>query len=152
MSGAVLSGCPANSDRPKRPRRTCVPRSPATVLTEHGLVGSMGRSGNPYDNAKAESFMKTRKVEGVYPMAFETSADVAAELPRFIEEVYNARRLNSATCYLTPCSSRSNTLSTRSKPLPDRAHPQGPSPHRGRAQAVAQFWTWYLQFWQEVAA
>jgi transposase InsO family protein len=36
----------------------------------------MGRRGNPYDNAKAESFMKTLKVEGVYPMAFETLADV----------------------------------------------------------------------------
>ena len=37
-----------------------------TVLREHGLVGSMGRRGNPYENAKAESFMKTLKVEAVY--------------------------------------------------------------------------------------
>ena len=36
------------------------------LLTDHGLVGSMGRRGNPYDNAKAESFMKTLKVEAVY--------------------------------------------------------------------------------------
>jgi transposase InsO family protein len=39
------------------------------LLHEHGLVSSMGRRGNPYDNAKAESFTKTLKVEAVYLMA-----------------------------------------------------------------------------------
>ena len=46
----------------------------------------MGRRGNPYDNAKAESFIKTLKVEEVYPMEYETFDDVAASLPRFIED------------------------------------------------------------------
>jgi putative transposase len=41
----------------------------------------MGRRGNPYDNAKAESFMKTLKVEAVYLMAYETFEDVAADWP-----------------------------------------------------------------------
>ena len=71
------------------------------LLSEHGLVGSMGRRGNPYDNAMMASFMKTLKVEGVYPMAFESEEDVSRHLPRFIDS-YNERRLHSALGYMSP--------------------------------------------------
>jgi putative transposase len=66
------------------------------LLIEHGLVGSMARRGNPHDNAKAESFMKTLKVEAVYQTEYASFEEVAADLPRFLEGICNERRLHSA--------------------------------------------------------
>jgi transposase InsO family protein len=62
----------------------------------------MSRTGNPYDNAKAESFMKTLKSEEVYLHQYRDQEEARASIQRFIEEVYNRKRLHSALGYLAP--------------------------------------------------
>jgi putative transposase len=71
-------------------------------LAAVSVRGSMSRRANPYDNAQAESFMKTLKHEEVLACNYETMQDVVDRIPRFIEEIYNRRRLYSALGYLPP--------------------------------------------------
>lgn len=72
------------------------------LLTQHGISISMSRAGNPYDNAFAESFIKTLKYEEVNLYDYEVMDDAVAGIGHFIEQVYNAKRLHSSLGYLTP--------------------------------------------------
>jgi putative transposase len=62
----------------------------------------MSRRGNAYDNAKAESFIKTLKYEEVYLFEYETIAEARSGIGHFLEEVYNQKRLHSALGYVPP--------------------------------------------------
>jgi transposase InsO family protein len=72
------------------------------VLQQNNIQISMSRPGNPYDNAKAERFMRTLKYEEVYINDYDTFAEVRTSVQHFIEAVYNRKRLHSAIGYLPP--------------------------------------------------
>ncbi len=71
-------------------------------LEAHGIRVSMSRRGNPYDNAFAESFMKTLKYEEVYLNEYNTFKDALENIEQFIDEVYNKKRLHSSIGYKSP--------------------------------------------------
>jgi transposase InsO family protein len=72
------------------------------LLQHHHINISMSRIGNPYDNAKAERFMRTLKYEEVYLNDYDSFTEVMLSVQNFIEAVYNRKRLHSALGYLPP--------------------------------------------------
>ena len=79
-------------------------------LRECKFEVSMSASGNPYDNAMAESFMKTYKCEEVYLSEYESFGEALQNTGRFIEDVYNAKRLHSSLGYVPPNEFEENWL------------------------------------------
>lgn len=71
-------------------------------LKAAGMMISMAGKGNPYENAVAESFIKTLKYEEVYLWDYQSVEDVKERIPYFLQEVYNHKRLHSALGYVTP--------------------------------------------------
>lgn len=72
------------------------------VLAEHGLLASMSRKGNCYDNAFIESFWSSLKYELVYHHRFASRADARAAIFDYIETFYNRIRLHSSLGYVSP--------------------------------------------------
>jgi len=72
------------------------------LLKENGIVISMSRKGNPWDNAACESFMKTLKYEEVHRNEYRDLTEARAEIREFLEKVYNQKRLHSALGYVPP--------------------------------------------------
>ena len=72
------------------------------LLQQREILISMSRRGNPYDNARAERFMRTLKQEEVYCQQYRNLQEARASIGYFLEEVYNRRRLHSALQYQTP--------------------------------------------------
>jgi len=93
-----LRGCIHHSDRGVQ----YAAEEYIAILNEHGFVISMSRKGNPYDNAQAESFMKTLKVEEVYVSEYRTFTEAKERIGEFIELIYNQQRLHLALGYVSP--------------------------------------------------
>ena len=72
------------------------------ILKKHGIVPSMSRPANPYDNASCESFIKTLKREEIYANEYENLEDLRDHIEQFIEQYYNQKRLHSALGYRSP--------------------------------------------------
>jgi transposase InsO family protein len=90
------------------------------LLRDNGIRISMSRSGNPYDNAACESFMKTLKYEEVYRQDYRDLAEAGSSLERFIEKIYNGKRLHSALGYRPPAEFERSLLIPPPSPDPPR--------------------------------
>ena len=89
-------------------------------LQSAGAQISMSGKGNPYDNAKAESFFKTLKTEEVYLKEYRSLEEAEANIGHFIEDVYNAKRLHSSLGYLPPAEFEAVHIAGFEVPEPEK--------------------------------
>jgi len=82
------------------------------LLNRAGIRISMSRKGNPYDNAYAESFIKTLKYEEVYLNDYQNMKEARDAIAYFLEDVYNQKRLHSALDYMPPAEFERNHAQT----------------------------------------
>ena len=100
-------------------------------LLAHDFRISMSRKASPWENARAEAFMKTLKSEEVYLRTYKDLEDATNSIAHFLDEVYNRRRLHSALGYMAPAAFESQ-LKQRSGRLGPQAStiappkPEGP--------------------------
>lgn len=93
------------------------------LLNDNGIHISMSRKGNPWDNAACESFMKTLKYEEVHRNEYRDLADARASIHKFLESVYNQKRLHSALGYMPPAEFEANLATQTSKDAASRLLP-----------------------------
>jgi putative transposase len=87
------------------------------LLIANGVRISMSRKGNPYDNATCESFMKTLKYEEVYRQEYRDLAEAQSSIERFLEKIYNGKRLHSALGYRPPAEFERSLLASSAQPV-----------------------------------
>ena len=77
-------------------------KSHRRILKQHGIIQSMSRKGDCWDNAVAESFFRTLKTECVYHEKFTTREQAKQTIFEYIEVFYNRKRKHSNNNYLSP--------------------------------------------------
>lgn len=81
------------------------------LLAAHGIIQSMSRKGNCYDNAVMESFFHTLKTELIYFENFQTREEAKMKIFDYIEIYYNRQRIHSSIDYFTPVEYENNLIS-----------------------------------------
>ena len=104
------------------------------MLHNHGILPSMSRPANPYDNAFCESFIKTLKREQIYAHKYQHIDELNAHLEEFIDQYYNRLRLHSALGYKTPQEFEAECSTQTASPAPSVSFPRHGEIYRFRSR------------------